>query len=60
MMLDALEAATKAEDINLPGFGFHGLQGTPKRYAVSASGNWRITFGWEHDEAVDVDLEDYH
>lgn len=30
------------------------------RYAVNASGNWRITFGWLEDDAIDVDLEDYH
>jgi hypothetical protein len=28
--------------------------------AVSASGNWRITFGWIEGDAVHVDLEDYH
>jgi plasmid maintenance system killer protein len=22
--------------------------------------NWRITFGWSDDAAIDVDLEDYH
>lgn len=31
-----------------------------RRYAVSASGNWRITFGWTEGDALDVDLEDYH
>jgi proteic killer suppression protein len=30
------------------------------RYAVSASGNWRVTFGWIEGDAIDVDLEDYH
>jgi proteic killer suppression protein len=30
------------------------------RYAVNASGNWRITFGWGEGDATDVDLEDYH
>lgn len=30
------------------------------RYAVSVSGNWRITFGWSGEDAVAVDLEDYH
>jgi plasmid maintenance system killer protein len=29
-------------------------------YAVSASGTWRITFGWIEGEAIDVDLEDYY
>jgi proteic killer suppression protein len=30
------------------------------RYAINASGNWRITFGWDGRNVVDVDLEDYH
>ena len=28
------------------------------RYASKR--NWRITFGWDSEDAVDVDLEDYH
>jgi toxin HigB-1 len=59
-VLVALDAATKPEDMNLPGFRFHGLQGKPKRYAVDASGNYRVTFGWEDGDAIDVDIEDYH
>ena len=32
--------------MNLPGFRFHALVGRDKgRFVVSASGNWRITFG---------------
>jgi proteic killer suppression protein len=60
-ILRALDAATKADDMDLPGLRFHPLTGSMKgRYAVDASGNWRITFGWEDGDAVDVDLEDYH
>ncbi len=60
-LLDRLESAGRPEDMNLPGFGFHGLTGfNPKRYAVSVSGNWRITFAFDGEDAVDVDLEDYH
>jgi proteic killer suppression protein len=33
---------------------------TAARYSVWVSGEWRITFGWDGDDAVDVDLEDYH
>jgi hypothetical protein len=45
--------------MNLPGFRFHPLLGRDKgRYAVNASGNWRITFAWAESDAVDVDLED--
>ncbi|TAN46384.1 MAG: plasmid maintenance system killer protein [Rhodospirillales bacterium] len=58
-VLLALHAATKPEDLNLPGLKFHGLQGSPKRWAVSVTGNWRITWGW-NGNALDVDLEDYH
>ncbi|MGE3990508.1 type II toxin-antitoxin system RelE/ParE family toxin [Pseudorhodoplanes sp.] len=60
-ILARLDAAMKPEDMDLPGFRFHGLKGRNKgRYAVDASGNWRITFGWLDGDAVDVDLEDYH
>ncbi len=61
--LTALHAATKPEDMNLPGYKFHALKGDMAgRFAVSVSGNWRITFAWEEDSAaaVDVDHEDYH
>lgn len=60
-ILALLDAATAPEDMDVPGFRFHGLKGRRKgRYAVDASGNWRITFGWQDGDAVDVDLEDYH
>lgn len=61
MLLDRLDASVKPEDMNLPGFGFHQLSGPNKgRYAVSVSANWRITFGWQDVDAIDVDFEDYH
>jgi proteic killer suppression protein len=60
-ILRALDDASRPEDMNLPGFRFHALVGRDKgRYAVDASANWRITFGWIEEDAVDVDLEDYH
>ena len=47
--------------MNVPGFRFHPLKGQqPRRYAVDASGNWRVTFAWDGEDAIDVDLEDYH
>lgn len=49
------------QDMNLPGFDFHRLKGNRKGiYAVSVSGNWRLTFRFEAEHASDVDLEDYH
>lgn len=61
LILDSLEAATSPEKLNLPGFGFHRLAGDQRgRFAVSVSANWRITFGFDGEDAVDVDFEDYH
>jgi len=59
-ILVRLDAAIKPEDMDLPGFRFHGLQGKPKRYSVRVTGNYRITFGWDGEDAIDVDIEDYH
>jgi toxin HigB-1 len=56
----ALDAASLPDDLNLPGFRFHGLNAVPKRWSISVSGNYRITFGWDGADAVDVDIEDYH
>lgn len=61
MILDRLEAATEAAQMNAPGLRFHALTGDMRgRYSVSVSGNWRITFGWFGENAVEVDLEDDH
>ena len=56
--LDALDAAGKTEDLNLPGFRLHQLHGG--RYAISVNGPWRLTFDWENGSALRVDLEQYH
>jgi proteic killer suppression protein len=61
MVLDRLNASTKPGDMSLPGLQFHALSGDMKgRYAVSISVNWRITFAWDEEDAVQVDFEDYH
>ena len=60
-IMNALDAARQPEDLSIPGLRFHALKGDAKgRFAVDASGNWRITFGWHDTDAIDVDLEDYH
>ncbi len=58
-LLDLLEAAELPEHMNLPGNDFHKLSGS-ERYSVHVNGNWCITFEWDGNEAVRVDLEDYH
>jgi proteic killer suppression protein len=60
-VLARLNSSLRPDDMNLPGYRFHPLKGSERgRYAVDASGNWRITFGWDGEDAIDVDLEDYH
>lgn len=60
-LLDRLDAASSPQDMNLPGLRFHPLKGDRKgSYAVSVSGNWRLTFVFENEDAVNVNLEDYH
>ena len=57
-MLARLDAAIAPEDMDLPGFYFRRLHGG--RYSCRVTGNWRLTFAWDGQDAIDVDLEDYH
>ena len=60
-LMDALDAAKIVQDLNLPGFGLHELKGNRKgTWAVSVTGNLRITFSFQNGEARGVNLEDYH
>jgi len=60
-ILDRLDAATQPTDMRLPGYRFHPLRGDRKgEYAVNVSGNWRLTFRFEGEDAADINLEDYH
>jgi len=58
--LDALDAATRPEDLNLPGFDFHKLRGKPTRYSLHINGPWCVTFEWQGEDAIRVDLEQYY
>lgn len=59
--LDALYAAKRPEGLRLPGFDFHKLTGPkPARYSIHVNGPWCITFSWIDEDAVDVDLVNYH
>ena len=60
-MLDRLDASKKAEDMDLPGYKFHALKGDRKgEFAVSVTCNWRITYQFIGEDALNVNLEDYH
>jgi len=59
--LDVLEAAQELSDIDAHGFNLHRLKGDRQsEWAISVSGNWRITFRFVKGEALDINLEDYH
>jgi proteic killer suppression protein len=58
--LVALDTASVPEQMNVPGWFFHSLRGRPLRYSVRVTANWRLTFGFDGQDAIDVDLEDYH
>lgn len=59
--LVALDQSGRPEDMNIPGFNFHALQGPPPpRYTVHVNGPWCITFSFDGEDAVDVDFEQYH
>lgn len=59
--LDRLDAGTVVDDLNLPGYNFHGLRGfDPKRYTIHVNGPWCITFEFENGDAYRVDFEQYH
>ena len=61
MLLRALNVVKRPEDLNLPGCRFHPLKGNMSgRFSLTVSGNWRLTFGWDGEDAIDIDLEDYH
>ena len=59
--LDVLEAAQQINDIDAHGFNLHELKGNRRgEWAISVSGNWRITFKFVNGEALDINVEDYH
>jgi proteic killer suppression protein len=61
LQLFALDNAKRPADVNAPGWKLHQLSGALKgHWAISVSGNWRLTFRFEGEEAILVDYQDYH
>ena len=58
--LDTMDAISELEDLNIPGFGFHGLEGKPKRYSIHVNGPFCLTFEWNGGDIYRTDLENYH
>ena len=60
-ILALLDSASSVDDMNAPGLRLHPLKGDQRgSYAVSVSGNWRITFRFDEGGAADVNYVDYH
>jgi proteic killer suppression protein len=59
--LGQLDAATGPRDMDISGWRLHALKGDAKgRWAVWVDENWRLTSGFEGEDAVIVSYEDYH
>ena len=60
-VLARLDVATLPEQLGLPGFGLHLLEGDLAGYwSVALRGDWRIIFRFDQGNTIDVDLIEYH
>ena len=60
-VLARLDVATRPEQLNLPGFRLHRLEGDLAGYwSVTVEGEWRIIFSFDVENTTDVDLVNYH
>ena len=59
--LARLNVAASPQDMNLPGWKLHPLSADlAGHWAVWVSGNSRLTFMFEREDAVLIDYQDYH
>jgi toxin HigB-1 len=60
-ILGRLNQATTPQALDLPGYRLHPLKGEFRGFwPVTVQANWRIIFCFEQEDAVDVELIDYH
>jgi len=56
-----LDVVTRPEQLRLPGFGLHRLEGDLAGYwSIAIRGDWRIIFRFDAVNITDVDLIEYH
>jgi proteic killer suppression protein len=61
LILTRLDAASTPEEMQVPGYNLHQLSGNYAGFwSVKVSGNYRIIFRFQGDNACDVDYLDYH
>ena len=60
-ILARLSQSRAPQDMAVPGFRLNPLKGKRQgHWAVTVRANWRIIFRFDGEDAVDVDLIDYH
>ena len=60
-ILSSLDVAQSAEDLSIPSFRTHRLNGDRAgHYSIWVNGNWRVTFRFVDSEVELVDYQDYH
>ena len=61
ILLTTLNLASNPLDMKRDGWDWPPLKGDLKgHWSVSVSGNWRLTFTFEGEDAILVDYRDYH
>lgn len=61
MILTLLDSAINVQDMNFPGSDLHPLKGDLAGFwAIKVSGNYRLIFRFENENAYEVDYIDYH
>ena len=60
-ILARLDRVRGPDDMNVPGWRLHPLSGDlADHWSVWVSGNWRVTFSFEGEDAILLDYQDYH
>lgn len=61
VLLSLLDAASKPQEMNLPGFDFHALKGDLHGFhSVKVRANWKLIFRFEGEDVAELDYLDYH
>lgn len=61
MQLSALNTAAVIEDMDLPGYRLHKLQGDRQAtWSIRVDKNWRLTFEFKNGNVYLLNYEDYH
>jgi toxin HigB-1 len=58
-LLTSLNSSTAPAGMNLPGYRLHRLRGDRRGSGQLVSGNWRLVFEFEDEDATNIDLVDY-